>query len=97
MSNHSGARESADLALLADLKELVRGVLDEHEQAAVDWEAVTAATSLGSLPLDSLATIELLYSVESRWNIVINEDEAFEFQTVGDVLESIKHKLARAG
>ncbi len=77
-------------AVLARLKQIVWTVIDEQERERVDTNSITDATDLAELPLDSLATIELMYAIEETFNISISEDQAFELRTVGNVIQFIQ-------
>ncbi len=84
----------SETALLERLKQLVHRAIDEKDQQLVDMDRVTAETELASLPLDSLATVELLYEIEQTFDIVVPEEKSFDFQTVGDVITYIQEQLA---
>jgi acyl carrier protein len=79
---------SADL-LLARLRQIVWNVIDERDRESVDIDSISAETELANLPLDSLATIELMYAIEETFNVSLTEEEAFELQTVGQVIQHI--------
>ena len=79
-------------AILTQLKAIVWAVVDEPDRELVDVGSITTETELASLPLDSLATIELMYSIEETFNISVTEDQTFELRTVGNVVEFIQEK-----
>jgi acyl carrier protein len=77
-------------AILARLRDIVWRVVDEQDRERIDQAAITDQTELASLPLDSLATIELMYAIEETFNVSISEDQAFELHTVGNVIRFIQ-------
>jgi acyl carrier protein len=94
MANDMTQLDLSDETLLARVRDLVGMVLDETERGRTDINSITAETLLASLPLDSLTTIELMYSIEEAFDISMTEDQTFEFRTVGDVMHFIQKKRA---
>lgn len=45
------------------------------------------------LDLYELERIELAVMMESRFNITVSDDEVYEFETVGDIVDFINAKL----
>ena len=82
-----------DASVLHRLKQLFWMAIDEDYRDEADIEHITAETELSRLPLDSLATIELMYGIEEAFGIYISEEEASELQTVGDILRHIEQGL----
>ena len=94
MTDETTTIDVSEDAILARLKELVRKVIDEEHPQAAEIDKITAETHLLSLPMDSMATMELMGSVEEMYTVYIPEDKAFEFQTVRDLIQYIQEKLA---
>ena len=80
--------------LLGQLRLLVGKVVAEEDRAMVDIDTITSETHLLSLPLDSLATMELMTAIEDTFKVYVPESKAFEFITVGDVISYVQTKLA---
>lgn len=59
-------------------------------------ESLTPRTGLKELKIDSLAMIELIFTLEDRFN-VIAEDVPEELQTLGDVANYIDGLIAQRG
>jgi len=59
-------------------------------------ESLTPGTAMKELAMDSLALIELVFTLEDRFN-VIAADTPEEFQTLGDVASYIDGLIARRG
>ena len=96
MAYDTATHDLSDHAVLAQLKALLQRVIDEQERETLDIDNITAETDLLSLPLDSLATVELMHGIEETFNIYVREDAAFEFQTMGDVIRHIQEQRARS-
>lgn len=84
----------SDEQILAQLRALVEKVVADEDRDMVDITAITSETHLLSLPLDSLATMELMTGIEDTFKVYIPEQKAFEFVTVGDVIGYVHEKLA---
>jgi len=80
--------------VLEQLRLLVGKVVAEEDRAMVDIDTITCETHLLSLPLDSLATMELMTAIEDTFKVYVPESKAFEFITVGDVITYVQDKLA---
>ena len=80
--------------MLAQLRTLVETVVAEEDKDMLDVASITGETHLLSLPLDSLATMELMTGIEDTFKVYIPEDKAFQFVTVNDVIAYVQEKLA---
>ena len=62
------------------------------EQAGVDSNELTSETCLkDDLNLDSLNAVEIIMALEDEFDIEISEDEAENFETIGDIYEFINN------
>jgi len=78
------------------VEEKVRKIIAEHFRVSV--ESLRDDTSLvDDLMAESIDTVELIATFEEAFNLKIPEDEAEKNQTVGQVVEYIKAKLAQSG
>jgi len=78
------------------VEEKVRKIIAEHFRVSV--ESLKDDTSLvDDLMAESIDTVELIATFEEAFNLEIPEDEAEKNQTVGQVVEYIKAKLAQSG
>ncbi len=82
-------------ALLPQMKPLFWMAIDEDYRDDAQIDQISAETELSSLPLDSLATIELMYGIEETFGVYISEEQASDFRTVGDIMLQI-HQLTAA-
>lgn len=61
------------------------------DQLSMDQNAITQATLLKEdLNADSLDIVEIIMSVEEEFGIQIDDEDALEFKTVGDVVQYIE-------
>ncbi len=61
-------------------------------------ESLAPETPLKSLEIDSLGVIELIFSIEEKFNVVANDsdtDSAKDFETLGDVVRYIDRLIAQ--
>ncbi|MEM3957806.1 MAG: acyl carrier protein [Thermoproteota archaeon] len=78
------------------VEEKVKKIIAEHFRVSV--ESLKDDTSLvDDLMAESIDTVELIATFEEAFNLEIPEEEAEKNQTVGQVVEYIKAKLAQAG
>ncbi|MGB9717794.1 MAG: acyl carrier protein [Thermoproteota archaeon] len=78
------------------VEEKVKKIIAEHFR--VSAESLKDDTSLvDDLMAESIDTVELIATFEEAFNLEIPEEEAERNQTVGQVVEYIKAKLAQAG
>ncbi len=78
------------------VEEKVKKIIAEHFRVSVD--SLRDDTSLvDDLMAESIDTVELIATFEEAFNLEIPEEEAEKNQTVGQVVEYIKAKLAQAG
>ncbi|MCQ2592421.1 MAG: acyl carrier protein [Treponema sp.] len=77
-----------DTELFNKLKELIVSKLGTDE-AKIKMEA----TFRNDLDADSLDTYELIYAIEEELGVSIPDEEANQFETVGDAYNYIKGQL----
>ena len=98
MNREPVTKDCINAGLIERLKQLMYQAIDEHDRELIDMDRITAETELATLPLDSLATIALIYEIEQAFDIAVLEEQAFEFQVVGDVVAYVQaHMLPNTG
>ena len=81
---------------MADTKERVIKII--ANQFGRDAETITEATDVAyDLGADSLEIAELLLAFQEEFNIDIDDSEAQNLATVGDVISQIEAKIANPG
>jgi acyl carrier protein len=66
-----------------------------HRDYGVVREALRPEATLVTLGLDSLSVLELMFKIEDRFGVKINDDTPTDLVTVGDVVRYIDDLLAR--
>lgn len=80
--------------VLAGLREALSVVLDADDLAKIDLAALGTGTPLLSLPVDSMALMELMTRIEDTFRVYIPEERAYQFTTIGDVVDHVRTKAA---
>lgn len=93
MTDTSQTAEITPEAILTQLKELFQQVIKPEALAFVNVDQLTLETPLLSLPMDSLELMELMTKIEETFRVYVPEDQAFGFQTLGNVVTYIQEKL----
>jgi len=65
-----------------------------HRDYGVAREALRPEATLVTLGLDSLSVLELMFKIEDRFGVKINDDTPTDLITVGDVVRYIDDLLA---
>jgi acyl carrier protein len=64
------------------------------DQFGIDEDSITMETSFAEdLNADSLDIVELIMALEEEFGITVEDEEAENISTVGDIVEAIKEKL----
>ena len=75
--------------VLARLAQILGGV------TGVDPADVTPETTFAAdLGVDSLTMVDIVVAAEDQFGLLISDDEAARFRTVGDAVDSIVHAAA---
>jgi len=86
---------------MADIESKVLDII--AAKANVDRAAMTRATPMASLPLDSMDFVEILFALEETFDISIpfsaNKPEASGgvFETAGDVVDQVTKIVTQSG
>ena len=81
--------------MAADIEQKVKDII--VEQLGVNAEEVTRdASFIDDLGADSLDTVELVMAFEEEFNAEIPDEEAEKLKTVGDAIDYIQKKVAKA-
>lgn len=76
------------------VREVLEKVLAPEDLAQVDFNQLDSQTPLLSLPIDSAVLMSLMTELEDRFLVFIEEEAAFSFQTVADVADYVRRRLA---
>ena len=78
-----------------ELTERVRGIIAGAQHVPV--EKITVDSTFAELGIDSLDGINILFAVESEFNINIPDDAAQKIRSVRDVIDGIAKLLEGGG
>jgi len=98
MTEHGPSPSSAaaeipvDEDIIAGLRDALSAVLDDDARDRSDIEGITRDTPLLSLPLDSLQLVQAMTHVEDRFRVLVSQDAAFTFTTVGELVDHVRDK-----
>jgi acyl carrier protein len=80
--------------ILLGIREAIADVLDKDDLARINLDDVRAETPLLSLPIDSMALMEIMKHIEDRFRVYIPDSKAYEFIKVGEVIDFVHEKAA---
>lgn len=84
--------ESADV--IAAIRNGLARLLPPDDLAQVDLPGLDESTPMLSLPVDSAVLMALMNDLEDTFSVYIEEEAAFSFESLGDVCEYIRQRLA---
>ena len=61
-------------------------VIEESAVEDVEWNTVNDKNTLESFGFDSLAVLDLIFDLESEFDVKIKAEEILEMKTVGDLV-----------
>jgi acyl carrier protein len=84
--------ESADV--VAAIRDGLTRLLPPDDLAQLDLPGVDEDTPMLSLPVDSAVLMAMMNELEDTFSVYIDEEAAFAFESVGDVCNFIRRRLA---
>lgn len=67
------------------------------EEAIVDRQKLVRDSTLGDLGISSLDVITMLFELEERWGVVIEEADMPTVTTLGDMVDFLMGRINAAG
>jgi acyl carrier protein len=67
-------------------------VIEESAVEDVDWSTVNEDNTLESFGFDSLAVLDLIFDLESEFDVQIKAEEILEMKTIGDLVTFLEAK-----
>lgn len=64
-------------------------VITESSTEDIDWSTVDEQTELESFGFDSLSVLDLLFDIESEFEVQIPAEEILQMSTVGEIVSYI--------
>ena len=77
---------------MSDVEERVIRVLAETQQ--IDPQKITPCSTFDELGIDSFDGINVLFAIESEFDISVPDDEAKNLRGVGDTVQGVEKLLA---
>lgn len=65
-------------------------VITESSTEEIDWSTVDEKTELESFGFDSLSVLDLLFDIESEFDVQIPAEEILQMSTVGEIVSYIE-------
>lgn len=63
------------------------------QEANVNWDTVTAETSIEEIGFDSLSILDLIYDIQQVFGIEFEAEEMVSIDTVGALAEFIENEM----
>jgi len=76
-----------------EIIEKLREEMKVSSTEEVDWDAVTAETTIESLGFDSLSILDLIYDVQQAFGLTFDAEKLVDVRTVGDLADFIHKEL----
>jgi len=70
-----------------EIIERLRLILRDASAEQLDWQAITADTTIESLGFDSLSILDLLYDLEQELDVALEPVEVMKIESVGGVAD----------
>lgn len=74
----------------------LRGIVRDASVEDVDWEGITAQTTIESLGFDSLSILDLLYDIEQELGVKVEAADVMKVETVGEVAALLAERIGPA-
>lgn len=80
--------------IVAAIRTGLARLLAPQDRSQVDLDSVGPETMMLSLPVDSAVLMALMTELEDTFTVFIEEEAAFAFTSVGDVVDYIRGRIA---
>lgn len=72
-----------------DVKETVLSLIQESSTTLLQSQPLDLQADLNEIGLDSLSIVEIIFELESRYSLVVDEERMVALETVNDLIEMI--------
>ncbi|MEI6971142.1 MAG: phosphopantetheine-binding protein [bacterium] len=79
-----------------EVTDKLRALMRKTSQKQVDWDSVAEQTEIASLGFDSLSILDLIYDIQSAFELEFEAEEVAGVRTVGDMVTFLAGKLGSA-
>ena len=80
---------------MADVERLIVDLIAGKKR--VDAARISSVTTFAELGIDSLDAIDIIFSIEDAFKIVVPDEAAQAMKTVGQVIEGVQRLVAQSG
>ena len=77
---------------MSDIEERVIRVIAETQQ--IDAKNITRCSTFAELDIDSFDGINVLFAIESEFDISVSDDDAKQLRGIADVIDGVEKLLA---
>ena len=77
---------------MSDIEQRVIRVIAETQQ--IDAKNITRCSTFAELDIDSFDGINVLFAIESEFDISVSDDDAKELRGIADVIDGVEKLLA---
>jgi len=72
----------------------LRVMMKKSSQAQVDWNSVSATSTIASLGFDSLSILDLVYDIQQELKVEFEAETLVGIKTVGELATFLQNKLS---
>ncbi len=72
-----------------DVKETVLALIQESSTTLLQNQPLDLQADLNEIGLDSLSIVEIIFELESRYSLVVDEERMATMETVNDLIDMI--------
>lgn len=78
------------------MNKLEREIIDTiAEESGIDWDEIKSDSDLYSLGIDSLSALEILTVLEEKYNIIIQDNDLKNINSVTEIISLVSSKLEK--
>ena len=79
---------------MSDIEERVIRVIVIAETQQIDAKNITRCSTFAELDIDSFDGINVLFAIESEFDISVSDDDAKQLRGIADVIDGVEKLLA---
>jgi acyl carrier protein len=76
-----------------EIMDQLRETMRASSPEPIDWDTLTAETTIGTLGFDSLSILDLIYDVQQAFGIDFEAEELVNINTVGELADFLEETL----
>ena len=83
----SEARDEVDTRLLAEIKNIIEGIVDNQPDVDIGWD-----TDIRAIDMDSLEIMDFWFRIEQKFSVKVAEGDMDPLSPVSSLVSFLKHK-----